>query len=331
MRNVLSVLSVGFSLTLAGCGGGGGDTSSQPATSNSNATVVVASNMDQVSRSSNAAAGAATSSANPELATLLVGGVETQPTTQLMQGALPAAVAVSERLQALRTQPDFVGGVASSKQTACKKAGSATVSLNYASTTVYTVGDTGSIVFTACDDGAGFVLSGKVSSTVHESKGSSSSSTVGMTMVFENYKAMATTSAVGTTLNGTADLTLIVTSESVKTMLGAKTFNVAYGSESFAMTSLAVINIVNKATGESTQSVYELFVHTLPGTQISGKIAGSVSVKAGAITGGNLRFYGNASDVYLTYLGNGNVKVDADFDGNDTTDSTKTTTLAALN
>ncbi|MBK9393698.1 MAG: hypothetical protein IPN40_07320 [Uliginosibacterium sp.] len=337
MRYSLVLLCLGVSMGLGGCGGGGGGgggENSPPVTtapSTSTATAVTASNLDQISRSSNTAAGAATSSADPQLAILLVGGVETQSPAVLAQGVLPAAVAISERLGELRSQPDFAGGISSSKQVACKKAGSATLSMNYANTTVYTVGDTGSITFSACDDGGGTVLSGKVSSTVTVSQRRSSTTTVvAMKMVFENYKAASTTSAVAANLNGTVDLTLTVDSQFVTSAVAAKTFNVSYGSDSLALSDLVASTKVNKVTSDSTQTVSESFVHTQPGGKITGKIMVSASVKGGAITAGNLRFYGNASDVYLTYLGSENVKVDADFNGDGTIDSSKTTTLAAL-
>ena len=333
MRYSLSWACLAVSMSLAGCGGGGGGSSSPSTTapSNSTATVVTAANQDRVSRSSNTAAAVATSAANPELATLLVGGVETQPSVAPAQGILPAAVALSERLQALRAQPDFVGGISSSKQVACKKAGYAKVTMNNANASTYTLGDTGLIEFSACDDGKGSVLSGKVSSTVTASSVSSSSSTVGMKMVFENYKATSTTGAVGTTLDGTADLKVVADTQFVLTTLGALTFNIAYGSENFAMANLGVVHRFNRTTSESTQMVYQSFVHTLPGTSISGRILVTVALKGGAITAGNLRFYGNGSDVYLTYLGNENVKLEADFDSNGTMDSSKMTNLAALN
>jgi hypothetical protein len=319
----------GLSVLVLGCSGGGGDNGSQ---------TVVAPPAEIDSANAPKIAGAVTKSAieGSDLGTFagmtggggaILGGPDGQVFSKI--GGIQ-----STQLQALRDRAlaGELQAVIPPETTDCAMGGTVTISGTIANPLTLSGGDTFTLVFAACDDGAGVVngtYAMRITSFTGDLIGGTFSMAVSVTLT--GFQMTADEQIVS--VNGEISVSLATNASPTQSVsMSSSSLRVSAGGSSNTLTNYSAVQSIDQFTGAYTLDVSG----TLSSSEFSGSVTFATSVDligdgTGFAYSGQVRINGaQSATIEIIVLDGQLVRLDIDFDGDGVIDEIVDTTWAEL-
>ena len=329
-------LATAFCVALSGCGGGDDSTAATSGSTDTlTAVVITEANMADVAGAAIMASSAnnyGTSGAG------LVMGVETTsmpaPTDTLLKLTVDQAKAANSRLGA----QDIVVGVQSTETIACGVSGSMTYTFDLQSTSsTFAAGDRIGVSFNACQESDGTLMNGGMQITIHSFSGFTDPyNPVGSMNFSASYSNFSiSTPQGGFTTNGamTIGATITATGASMTIQASSVSFVVESNGERMSLTLSSLNQQVSEDSDKFQMTVSEHFAADFPRFAGSGDVttlAPLIEYWTTGIASGKFKVTGNASALYVTFLGGDAVYLELDRDNDGTIDATANKTLYEL-